>query len=120
MSLSDKRKPNVTVHVLPEDDISKGAEVTLVCLVSSPVLQDYYIAWSEDIGQKPNIYTDGINFPPQKTQLDFSVTSVYTTTKEKWNKHNMFYCNIWPAGSEKPLKSRGVSKAQGKSIECDK
>ncbi|XP_045888241.1 uncharacterized protein LOC123958721 [Micropterus dolomieu] len=114
------KKPNVTVHVLPEEDINKGAEVSLVCLVSGPVLQDYYIAWSEGSGNKAGIYMDGINFPPQKTQQGYLVTSVYTTTKEKWDKHNMFYCNVWPAGTNESMKtSHGVSKAQGNSIECD-
>ncbi|XP_038594069.1 uncharacterized protein LOC119917722 [Micropterus salmoides] len=108
----DGSEPNMTVHVLPEEDISNGAEVSLVCLVSGPVMQDYYIAWSEGTENKAGIYMDGINFPPQKTQQGYLVTSIYTTTKEKWDKHNMFYCNVWPAGRSVSVKPKGVSKAQ--------
>ncbi|XP_070836822.1 immunoglobulin gamma-1 heavy chain-like [Chaetodon trifascialis] len=116
-------KPSVTVHVLPEEVIKQGdsAEVTLVCLVSSPVQQDYYIAWSEYSGQKTGIYNDGINSLPQKTKNGYSVTSVYTTTKEKWNSPELkFECNVWPAGSNDSMTVREVSKAQGNSTECDK
>ncbi|XP_070836823.1 immunoglobulin gamma-1 heavy chain-like [Chaetodon trifascialis] len=119
----DGRKPSVTVHVLPEEVIKQGdsAEVTLVCLVSSPVQQDYYIAWSEHSGQKTGIYNYGINSLPQKTKNGYSVTSVYTTTKEKWNSPELkFECNVWPAGSNDSTTVREVSKAQGNSCECDK
>uniref|UniRef100_A0A3Q3EPC7 Ig-like domain-containing protein n=1 Tax=Labrus bergylta TaxID=56723 RepID=A0A3Q3EPC7_9LABR len=79
--------------------VNERNEVTLVCLVSSLEQQDYYIAWSEYIGQKTGNYVDGINFPPQKTQQGYSVTSVYYTTKDKWNNH-MYTCNVWPAESK--------------------
>ncbi|XP_074930232.1 Ig mu chain C region membrane-bound form [Cottoperca gobio] len=115
----DGSEPKVTVHILPEEDIGKAnsAEVTLVCLVSSRLLQDYYIAWLEQKGQKGSTYTDGINFPPQKTQHGYSVTSIYTTTKEKWNQYKMFSCHAWPAGNRKPMKTREVSKAKSNSTE---
>lgn len=121
VSLSDASKTKVTVHILPEEEINKpdSTEVTLVCLVSSPVLQDYYIAWSEYKGQENGIYTDGINFPPQKTQHGSSVTSVYTITKQKWNDMYLVRCGVWPAGSNDSMKSHEVSKAHGNSIECD-
>ncbi|XP_041813071.1 Ig heavy chain Mem5-like [Chelmon rostratus] len=120
-SLSDGRKPKVTVHVLPEEVINQedSAEVTLVCLVSSPVLQDYYIAWSEYTGKKTGLYMDGINSPPQKTKHGYSVTSVYTTTKEKWSSFK-FECNVRPAGSNDTMTLREVSKAQGNATECKK
>uniref|UniRef100_A0A3B4ZTG1 Ig-like domain-containing protein n=1 Tax=Stegastes partitus TaxID=144197 RepID=A0A3B4ZTG1_9TELE len=104
----DGTEPKVTVHILPEEDI--GQEVTLVCLVSSSTLQDYYIAWSEDKGQNTGVFTDGVNFPPQKTENGYSVTSLYTTTKEKWNGDYKINCNVWSAGRDKPMKPRGVSK----------
>ncbi|GAA6230592.1 uncharacterized protein LOC123958721 [Lates japonicus] len=109
-------RPNVSVYVLNNN----ATAVTLACLVSSSVRQDYYIAWLED-GQPTSNYEDGINFPPQKTQGGFSVTSVYKTTKEKWNKSKMFYCNAWPAGSNRSVMTKsGVSEANGKTYECDK
>ncbi|XP_047427784.1 uncharacterized protein LOC124997821 [Mugil cephalus] len=98
---------NVSVHILPDKFTENSAEVTLVCLVSSPVLQDYYIAWKEDGG----VFTDGTSFPPQKTKDGYSVTSLYITTKEKWDKHKTFHCNVWSAGSDGPMKPQGVSKA---------
>ncbi|KAK2893963.1 hypothetical protein Q8A73_016447 [Channa argus] len=109
----DGSEPRVTVHILPEQYIGQGdsAEVTLVCLVSSPVLQDYYITWSEDEGHNSGNYDDGINFPPQKTPNGYLVTSVYTTTRKKWDKiSKLFHCNIWPAGRNNTMKSHGVSK----------
>ncbi|XP_038553689.1 uncharacterized protein LOC119886807 [Micropterus salmoides] len=116
----DGSEPKVTVHVLPEEDISKGAVVSMVCLVSGPVLQDYYIAWSEGSGNKAGFYKDGINFPKQKTQQGYLVTSVYTTTKEKWDNHNQFNCNVWPAGRNRAMEPKGVSKDLGESLECRK
>ncbi|XP_062294601.1 immunoglobulin gamma-1 heavy chain-like [Scomber scombrus] len=113
--------PTVMVHVLSEEDIKGNSDVSLVCLVSSRELQDYYIAWSEDAGQRTGNYKDGITSPPQKTNNGYSVTSIYTITKEKWNqKGSVFTCNVWPAGRNDSMKSRGVSKALGNSIECDK
>uniref|UniRef100_A0A3Q3LRU6 Ig-like domain-containing protein n=1 Tax=Labrus bergylta TaxID=56723 RepID=A0A3Q3LRU6_9LABR len=87
--------------------VNERNEVTLVCLVSSLEQQDYYIAWSEYIGQKTGNYVDGINFPPQKTQQGYSVTSVYYTTKDKWNNH-MYTCNVWPAGSNSSMNPQAV------------
>uniref|UniRef100_A0A3Q1HV40 Ig-like domain-containing protein n=1 Tax=Anabas testudineus TaxID=64144 RepID=A0A3Q1HV40_ANATE len=120
----DGSKPKVTVHILPEDEISDedSAEVTVVCLVSSPVLQDYYIAWSEDDGHKNGNYIDGINFPPQKSNNGYySVASVYRTTKKTWDHPGkLIHCSVWPAGSNEPMTPRGVSKVQGNSHECDK
>uniref|UniRef100_A0A3Q2R0G0 Ig-like domain-containing protein n=1 Tax=Fundulus heteroclitus TaxID=8078 RepID=A0A3Q2R0G0_FUNHE len=114
-------EPKVTIHMLPEKETSQeaSAEVTLVCLVSSDVVQDYYIAWTEDVGQSNSAYFDGITFPPRKTQNSYSVISVYTTTKEKWTGGYIFYCNVWPAGRENRMKSIGVSEAMGNSAECE-
>uniref|UniRef100_A0A671USP2 Ig-like domain-containing protein n=1 Tax=Sparus aurata TaxID=8175 RepID=A0A671USP2_SPAAU len=118
ISLSKGERPKVTVHVLQEDAIKvAGSEITLVCLVTSSKLQDYYIAWSEHTGQKNGEYTDGINFPPQKTKTGYSVTSVYTITKEKWNTHKVG-CYVWPAGSDVHMDPQEVSKVQGNSLEC--
>ncbi|KAF1379359.1 hypothetical protein PFLUV_G00175250 [Perca fluviatilis] len=114
----DGSEPKVTVHILPDEDIID--EVTLVCLVSNPVQQDYYIAWSEHIGTNPPIYTDGINFSQVKTQQGYSVASIYTTTKDKWNNSTMFSCHVWPGRGETPIKSRDVSKAMSSPIECEK
>ncbi|TDG95860.1 hypothetical protein EPR50_G00244510 [Perca flavescens] len=114
----DGSEPKVTVHILPDEDIID--EVTLVCLVSNPVQQDYYIAWSEHIGTNPPIYTDGINFSQGKTPQGYSVASIYTTTKDKWNSSIMFSCNVWPGRGEQPIKSRDVSKAMSNSMECEK
>lgn len=106
------------MHVPQEDAIKEaGNEVTLVCLVTSSKLQDYYIAWSEHIGQKNGEYTDGINSPPQKTKTGYSVTSVYTIAKEKWNTHKVG-CYVWPAGSTVRMDPKEVSKVQGNSLEC--
>uniref|UniRef100_A0A672F9C2 Ig-like domain-containing protein n=1 Tax=Salarias fasciatus TaxID=181472 RepID=A0A672F9C2_SALFA len=89
----DGSEPKVTVI---KTDINQGssAEVTLVCLVSSSVLQDYYIAWSEDDGQSSGEYQDGFTTTSQRTKSGYLVTSIYTTTREKW-KTNMFHCNVW-------------------------
>uniref|UniRef100_M4AAT8 Ig-like domain-containing protein n=1 Tax=Xiphophorus maculatus TaxID=8083 RepID=M4AAT8_XIPMA len=109
----DGTEPKVTVHVLPEKDIGQeaSAQVTLVCLVSSDVLQDYYIAWTEDVGQSSSVYYDGIDFPPRKTKNGYSVVSVYATNKDKWSGGYVFYCNVWPAGRGNRMKPSGVSRA---------
>ncbi|KAM9346048.1 Ig heavy chain Mem5-like [Symphorus nematophorus] len=114
---SDGSKPKVTVHVLPDEVVQQGdsAQVTLVCLVSSPVLQDFYIAWAESKGRNAGTYKDGINFPPQKSKDGYLVTSVYTT--DNWNTR-MIECNVWPAGSDSS-ESKGVSKTIGNYVECN-
>lgn len=119
VSLSDGQKPKVTVHVLQEEVIQKDntGDVTLVCLVSSSMQQDYYIAWTEYIGEKTDVYENGINFPQQKTQNGYLVTSVYTTKKANWNRKYVYECNVWHAGS---FTVQNVSKAQGNSLECDR
>uniref|UniRef100_A0A3B5QMJ4 Ig-like domain-containing protein n=1 Tax=Xiphophorus maculatus TaxID=8083 RepID=A0A3B5QMJ4_XIPMA len=116
----DGTEPKVTVHVLPEKDIGQeaSAQVTLVCLVSSDVLQDYYIAWTEDVGQSSSVYYDGIDFPPRKTKNGYSVVSVYATNKDKWSGGYVFYCNVWPAGRGNRMKPSGVSRAMGNATEC--
>ncbi|KAI3359978.1 hypothetical protein L3Q82_014310 [Scortum barcoo] len=107
--------PKVTVHILPEEDISSSADVTVVCLVSSTEQQDYYIAWSEYIGKKTNNYTDGINFLPVKTKQGYSVTSVYTISKQNWNNNWSVTCSVWPAGSNQSIEQKTVSNAMGNS-----
>ncbi|KAM7386695.1 hypothetical protein PAMA_009357 [Pampus argenteus] len=117
----DGTEPTVTVHTLPQEDIDRNSDVTLVCLVSSSVQQDYYIAWSGDSGRQTGNYADGITSPPQKTKNGYLVTSVYSVAKTKWEQQNyVITCNVWPAGSNMSMTSRGVSNAMGNSIECDK
>lgn len=107
----------MTVHILPNDQ-EKSSEVTLVCLVSSRVQQDYYIAWSEHVGQTTSNYVDGDDFLPQKTKDGYLVASVYSINKTKWDGNNQFNCNVWPAGKNLSMTPKGVSKAMGNSIEC--
>lgn len=118
----DGSKPKVTVQVLQEEVINNdnSGDVTLVCLVSSSVQQDYYIAWVEYTGPTAKVYKNGINFPQQKTQNGHLVTSVYTANKAKWNQNNMFECNVWHAGGDGSITVQNVSKAKGNSLECDK
>uniref|UniRef100_A0A3B4WX00 Ig-like domain-containing protein n=1 Tax=Seriola lalandi dorsalis TaxID=1841481 RepID=A0A3B4WX00_SERLL len=110
----DGSQPKVAVHVLPVEDVGQGdsAKVTLVCLISSPVQQDYYIAWSEHDGQKLPIYADGVNFPPQKTENGYSITSVYITNNKNWKANFIYDCNVMPAGTNHSKNSGGVSKAK--------
>uniref|UniRef100_G3PGY2 Ig-like domain-containing protein n=1 Tax=Gasterosteus aculeatus aculeatus TaxID=481459 RepID=G3PGY2_GASAC len=98
--------PKVTVHVLTQEDVKEGAEVTLLCLVSTRKPQDFYIAWLEGSKSNVNVYNDGIDFPPMETKHGFFVTSLYTTSFDKWNNTNLFSCNVWSPGSKK---LRGVS-----------
>ncbi|KAA8584967.1 hypothetical protein FQN60_003661 [Etheostoma spectabile] len=109
-----KGEPKVTVHVLQEVDIKN--EVTLVCLVSSPVQQDYYITWLEQDGTNPSNYVDGTNFPPVKSQQGYSVASVYTTTKDKWDNSYNFSCRTFSGGVEHPTIA-SASNAHSNSIE---
>lgn len=109
--------PKVTVHVLTQEDVKKGAEVTLLCLVSTRKPQDFYIAWLEESGSNVSVYNDGIDFPPMETKHGFFVTSLYTTSFDKWNKADLFSCNVWSPGSKK---LRGVSGLAIRSSECKK
>ncbi|XP_029626323.1 immunoglobulin gamma-1 heavy chain [Salmo trutta] len=102
--------PSVFVHLLPEEDTKKEGEVTLVCLVACPSLCDVYIMWQVDSGQ----YQEGVTSPPQKNQKgNHSVTSVFTTTKDKWDTNLMFTCAVKHAGLDNntALKERSVSKS---------
>ncbi|KAF3700310.1 Ig mu chain C region [Channa argus] len=111
----DGSEPKVTVLI---EEI-KPSEVTVVCLVFSSVLQDYYIAWSELKDNVSGNYVNGINFPEQKTPKGYLVTSVYTTTNKESEK-KVFNCNVWPAGRNEAMTPHGVSLSQGNSHECDK
>uniref|UniRef100_A0A8C7JIA6 Ig-like domain-containing protein n=1 Tax=Oncorhynchus kisutch TaxID=8019 RepID=A0A8C7JIA6_ONCKI len=85
------RAPSVSVHLLPEEDTKKEGDVTLVCLVVSPSLCDVYIMWKEDRSE----YQDGVTSPPQKTpEGNYSVTSVFTIKKNKWEGNSVFTCAV--------------------------
>uniref|UniRef100_A0A087XVK3 Ig-like domain-containing protein n=1 Tax=Poecilia formosa TaxID=48698 RepID=A0A087XVK3_POEFO len=111
-------KGTSTVEVLTPSTI-KGDSVTLVCLVTSTELQDYYIAWSEASGHDHGVYNDGLNLPPQKINNGYQVSSFYTISKDKWSKKIKFSCNVWPAGSDEKMKPHDVSSFSGNSCECD-
>uniref|UniRef100_A0AAQ4RLI8 Ig-like domain-containing protein n=1 Tax=Gasterosteus aculeatus aculeatus TaxID=481459 RepID=A0AAQ4RLI8_GASAC len=108
-------EPKVTVHVLPEEDVKEGAEVTLLCLVSTREPQDFYIAWLEENGSNVSVYNDGIDFPSMKTDERYSVTSLYTTSLKKWNNFVKFTCKVWSPGGGT---QRDVSKMVFRSTEC--
>uniref|UniRef100_A0A3B3WHD0 Ig-like domain-containing protein n=1 Tax=Poecilia mexicana TaxID=48701 RepID=A0A3B3WHD0_9TELE len=105
----DGKDPTVTLHILPDEFIVD--KVTLICLVSSSVKQDFYIAWSENVGQNNGVYTDGVTFLPQKHDDHYRVTSLYTTTKKKWESKYTFVCNVWPAGRSDKINPTQVSNA---------
>uniref|UniRef100_A0A087XVJ3 Ig-like domain-containing protein n=1 Tax=Poecilia formosa TaxID=48698 RepID=A0A087XVJ3_POEFO len=106
---ADGKDPRVTIHILPDEFIVD--KVTLICLVSSSVKQDFYIAWSEYVGQNNGDYTDGVTFLPQKHDDHYRVTSLYTTTKKKWESKYTFACNVWPAGRSDKINPTQVSNA---------
>lgn len=111
-------KPDVTVHVIPEADINeRPGEVTMVCLVSSPLQQNYTISWLESTGQNAGIYKSGADFGPVQTSGRYLVSSVYSTTKEKWRTHT-FECNVQSRGSNRFKVRRAVSRDQLNAIEC--
>ncbi|MEQ2315768.1 hypothetical protein AMECASPLE_025792 [Ameca splendens] len=103
----DGTGPKITIYIPTEQ---KGEKVILMCLVSSKVKQDYYIAWTDDNERLNGDYTDGITFPPEKTENGYSVISLYTTTKTKWESNHMFHCNVRHAGSKEVFNS-SVSRA---------
>lgn len=107
--------PDVQVHKLSDNT----NEVTLVCLVASSVLQDYYIAWLEASGTESGTYIDGINLPPQKINNSlYLVSSFHTISMAKWlDEKNKFSCNVWPAFANGKMKPHEVSSVSGKSCE---
>uniref|UniRef100_A0A4W5MBJ1 Ig-like domain-containing protein n=1 Tax=Hucho hucho TaxID=62062 RepID=A0A4W5MBJ1_9TELE len=113
-ALKSGQAPSVSVHLLPEEDTKEKEIVTLVCLVVSPSLCDVYIMWQVNSGD----YQEGVTSPPQKTQKgNYSVTSVFTTTKKEWEGNSVFTCAVKHLGSDnntEPQK-RGVSKSLGNS-----
>uniref|UniRef100_A0A8C7K5U7 Ig-like domain-containing protein n=1 Tax=Oncorhynchus kisutch TaxID=8019 RepID=A0A8C7K5U7_ONCKI len=108
--------PSVSVHILPEEDTREKEIVTLVCLVVSPSLCDVYIIWKVNSGD----YQEGVTSPPQKTQKgNYSVTSVFTTTKKEWEGNSVFTCAVKHLGSDNNTtpQGRSVSKSLGNSCE---
>uniref|UniRef100_A0A8C7NJ02 Ig-like domain-containing protein n=1 Tax=Oncorhynchus mykiss TaxID=8022 RepID=A0A8C7NJ02_ONCMY len=105
--------PSVSVHILPEEDTKKDGDVTLVCLVVSPSLCDVYIMWKEDSGE----YQEGVTSPPQKTKKgNYFVTSVFTTTKDKWDTNVLFTCAVKHAGSDNSTSPKEMSA--GFALSC--
>uniref|UniRef100_A0A8C7K5L1 Ig-like domain-containing protein n=1 Tax=Oncorhynchus kisutch TaxID=8019 RepID=A0A8C7K5L1_ONCKI len=99
--------PSVSVHILPEEDTREKEIVTLVCLVVSPSLCDVYIIWKVNSGD----YQEGVTSPPQKTQKgNYSVTSVFTTTKKEWEGNSVFTCAVKHLGSDNNTTPQGRSK----------
>lgn len=111
--------PTVSVHLLPEEDVDKLAnmgEVTLICLVTSSYPCDYFIKWRENEGQ----YKNGVTSPPQRTPdgSKYLVTSVYTTTKASWMSNKVTCAALNGLdNSMAPTKQRGVTKDLGNSCE---
>lgn len=119
-SVIPAERPEVTVHVPPAEVINENAgEVTMVCLVSSPVQRNYNISWLEYDERMIQNYKKGADSSPVKTQRGYSISSVYSTTKVKWQK-NTFECNVGLKGSNTILQRRAVSSAQLNAIECDR
>lgn len=108
-------EPHLTVTFPSKEEIQETNEVTLVCLVTGEKpLTNYNITWTESKAQQRT--------PPQRvsswTNQDgkiFMVTSVYRTTKEKWDSHTMFECTF-QSGRATALGT--VSKPEGNSLEC--
>lgn len=117
MFVSDKTPPTVTVNIPPKEHVT--SVVTLVCLVSGAVQQDYYIAWTEDEGENVGYYKGGTELVQKNDSSGYIVASVYKTTVDKWKTARMFSCHVWPFGSSEPMRSVTVSRAMSNSVECD-
>uniref|UniRef100_A0A8C7KAC6 Ig-like domain-containing protein n=1 Tax=Oncorhynchus kisutch TaxID=8019 RepID=A0A8C7KAC6_ONCKI len=105
--------PSVSVHILPEEDTREKEIVTLVCLVVSPSLCDVYIIWKVNSGD----YQEGVTSPPQKTQKgNYSVTSVFTTTKKEWEGNSVFTCAVKHLGSDNNTTPQG--RSAGFALSC--
>ncbi|XP_055768071.1 uncharacterized protein LOC129843391 isoform X3 [Salvelinus fontinalis] len=116
ISFTKGRALSVSVHLLPEENTREEETVTLVCLVVYKSLCDVYIMWQVNSSQ----YQEGVTSPPQKTpEGTHSVTSVFTTTKDKWETNVLFTCAVKHAGSDNNTapKERSVLKSMGNS--CD-
>uniref|UniRef100_A0A4W5LJT5 Ig-like domain-containing protein n=1 Tax=Hucho hucho TaxID=62062 RepID=A0A4W5LJT5_9TELE len=110
LSFTKGQASSVSVHLLPEEDTKKKEIVTLVCLVVSPSLCDVYIMWKVNNSD----YQEGVTSPPQKTpEGNYSVTSVFTTTKKEWEGNSLFTCAVMHLGSDNNTapKERSVSKS---------
>lgn len=111
------------INVPPEGSSqTDSTEVSLVCLVSSSVRQNYNITWLEYTSPTKGVvkHPDGVPFPPQKTKHGYLTTSICTTSRQKWDNFTLFECEVRAAGSNQPVNTQTVSKAQGNSIECSK
>uniref|UniRef100_A0A673XH00 Ig-like domain-containing protein n=1 Tax=Salmo trutta TaxID=8032 RepID=A0A673XH00_SALTR len=110
--------PSVSVHLLPEEDTREEGDVTLVCLVVCPSLCDVYIMWQVNSSQRQD-YQEGVTSPPQKTQKgNYSVTSVFTTTKKEWETNVLFTCAVKHAGSDNNTALKERSPEAGFALSC--
>ncbi|XP_034151203.1 Ig heavy chain Mem5-like isoform X1 [Esox lucius] len=110
---------SVSVYIPTQEDINEKGVVPLVCLVDSPSSCKFSILWKE--GQPPNNNqqeNDIDTRDPQKTSTGrYSITSVFNSSKEKWENNVHFSCCVrhlgWDAGTA--AREISVSKASEKN-----
>ncbi|XP_065326630.1 Ig heavy chain Mem5-like [Pelmatolapia mariae] len=95
-------KPTMAVYILPQqhtDQLNPKDQITLVCLVTSTVNEMYKIEWSEMSGGTVGPYATVTDLPAQQSKNDrkWRSMSLYTTSKENWDKNaptKMFICHV--------------------------
>uniref|UniRef100_A0A8D0CJQ0 Ig-like domain-containing protein n=1 Tax=Scleropages formosus TaxID=113540 RepID=A0A8D0CJQ0_SCLFO len=108
LPFSDFPKPVVSILVQEDKDIAKKW-LKLVCLVTASFESDIYVAWKK--GEGP--YEEGLTGEPVTTGSINSVTSIFTISREDWDKDTQFSCAAAQSFSksyESPI-SKSTSKS---------
>ncbi|XP_034151193.1 uncharacterized protein LOC105008122 isoform X3 [Esox lucius] len=101
---------SVSAHILPEGSMNDKGVVTLVCLVVSPSLCDFYILWKEGSTPQDEQNREVVTGPPQKTLSgSYTITSIFTTSKGKWDNNVKFSCSVTHAGLDTDTAPREIS-----------
>uniref|UniRef100_A0A8C9QW59 Ig-like domain-containing protein n=1 Tax=Scleropages formosus TaxID=113540 RepID=A0A8C9QW59_SCLFO len=88
----------------------------LVCLVNVSFGSDVYVAWKKGEGS----YEEGLTGEPVKTGSFNFVTSIFSISRDDWDKGINFSCaaaHSFLKSNESPI-SKSTSKSHGNSFEC--
>uniref|UniRef100_A0A3P8ZAZ6 Ig-like domain-containing protein n=1 Tax=Esox lucius TaxID=8010 RepID=A0A3P8ZAZ6_ESOLU len=101
---------SVSANILSEESMNDKGVVTLVCLVVSPSLCDFYILWKEGSTPQDEQNSEVVTNPPQKTHSgSYTITSIFTTSKGKWDNNVKFSCSVTHAGLDTGTGPREIS-----------
>uniref|UniRef100_A0A8C9QWU2 Ig-like domain-containing protein n=1 Tax=Scleropages formosus TaxID=113540 RepID=A0A8C9QWU2_SCLFO len=116
--VTDFSNPDVSIFAPRDQNVKRNDKkwLQLVCLVNVSFGSDVYVAWKKGEGS----YEEGLTGEPVKTGSFNFVTSIFSISRDDWDKGINFSCaaaHSFLKSNESPI-SKSTSKSHGNSFEC--